>query len=570
MRLKPVYISAAGISSPFGDDLESLWQALLASPGWKEHTILAGGRPRRVKARLSAPAEYEDDPTGYFVRLSHHALKSLLAECPKQLEGRGCLLLGSGMGASDRYLSAQPVPAYWEEEILRRICDGLTGRLPVKWLANACCAGAQAIAYGCDLIRSGECDFVIAGGAESFSYLTYAGFERLHSIDPEGCRPFDRGRRGIGVGEGAAFFLLSAQRPSAPLGCLLGCAMTSDAFHLVSPEPHGAAVRKVMSLALQRSLLLPSQVDAVIAHGTGTRANDAVEAAAIYDLMGDTPVTAPKGSLGHTGGASGPFQLAAVLGCLRHQIIPAIAGLTHPDETLPIRPVLKTRGARLRRLLVNCFAFGGSNVSMVCADDHEARYRPMLYLNRLAADETVAGSRPVEYRTVTLPQNGGALLNKGAMNRWTDRLCVCSLALAERILKESGTWEGRYDVGVVLSVSEGARESLTRCAAMLRDGETGRLNPGQFPHVMLSTALSYLTQRLDARGPSCVFLEQDGAEAERFARVQLALGHCKTMLCFFLNDANKPRASVWINEIPGGVKHEGSPNQSQGHDIQPQ
>ena len=567
MRLKPVYIAAAGIASPFGEGLESVWQALLAPPGWKEYTIFAGGRPRCVKARLSAPAEYEADPTGYFVRLCRRAIESLLAECPENLEGRGCLLLGSGMGASDRYLSGRPAPAHWEEEILRRVCDGLPGRLPAKWLANACCAGAQAIVYGCDLIRSGEYDFVIAGGAESFSYLTYAGFERLHSIDPDGCKPFDRDRRGIGVGEGAAFFLLSAKRPRTPLGCLLGCAMTSDAFHLVSPEPHGAAVRQAMSLALQRSLLLPAQVDAVIAHGTGTRANDAVEAAAIHGLMRDKPVTAPKGALGHTGGASGPFQLAAALGCLRHQMLPAIGGLTHPDETLPIRTVFKTRSAPLRKLLVNCFAFGGSNVAMVCASDQEARYRPMLCLSRLTAEKAAVGRRPVECKSVTLSAGGDALSYKGDVGRWTDQLCMRSLALAERLLEESGAWKGRYDMGVVLSVREGARESMARFAAMLRRGEE---NPGQFPYVMLSTALSYLTRRLGARGPCCVFLERDGAEAERYARVQLALGQCETVLCFFLQDADKPRASVWINQLPGGEKHEGSLDQSQGHPIQPQ
>ena len=571
MQVKPVYVAAAGVASPFGDDLESVWQALLSPPVWREHIVCAGERQRWVKAHIARADEYASDAAEYFVKLCRRALQGLITDAAGEIRGKSCLLLGSGMGASDRYLSDQPAPARWELAVLRRICDGLTGRMPAKWMANACCAGAQAIAYGCDLIRSHVCDTVIAGGAESFSYLTYAGFERLGAIDPDGCRPFDQRRKGIGVGEGAAFFLLTAERPSAPIGCLLGCGVTADAYHIVTPAPDGEAIRRAMALALQRSLLAPRQIDAVIAHGTGTKANDAAESAAIHGLLADTPVTAPKGSLGHTGGACGAFQLLAALGCLRHQTLPSIGGLTCLDERLPIQPALKSRAMPLKRLLVNCFGFGGSNVSMVCAAVHGERYLSIWNARRRTLQDVDPPKRPSPRMRQTVTLSGPNTIPQPKLSRWMDDLSVQALALADRLMeRDHESWAGRYDVGIVLSVDEGARESLSRCAAVLRRGEARQLNPGQFPHVMLSTALSYLTQRLGVHGPACVFVEPNGEHAQRYARVQLALGHCHTMLCFYICGENDLQASVWEQDSIGSeADDEGSADKSKRHDIQP-
>ena len=231
-----------------------------------------------------------------------------------------------------------------------------------------------------------------------------------------------------------------------------------------------------MALALQRSLLAPRQIDAVIAHGTGTKANDAAESAAIHGLLADTPVTAPKGSLGHTGGACGAFQLLAALGCLRHQTLPSIGGLTCLDERLPIQPALKSRAMPLKRLLVNCFGFGGSNVSMVCAAVHGERYHSIWNARRRTLQDVDPPKRPSPRMRQTVTLSGPNTIPQPRLSRWMDDLSVQALALADRLMeRDHESWAGRYDVGIVLSVDEGARiAEPMRCGSAPWRGEAAQ------------------------------------------------------------------------------------------------
>jgi 3-oxoacyl-[acyl-carrier-protein] synthase II len=242
-------------------------------------------------------------------------------------------------------------------------------------ISTACSAGSQAISFACDLLASNYCDQVIAGGIDSISKTAYAGFLRLLSLDESGCHPFDKNRKGIMVGEGAAFFLLrkkpEKKYPLKVYAALKGHSVTNDAYNIVQMRADGAQVKRAMTEALKIAGLEKEHIDLIVAHGTGTQLNDRTEAAIIYDFFqGKTAglsITAPKGALGHTGGASGAFGLLTGICAIQHQMVPPTVGLNNlaPEIQLAI-----VKDAPLRRpvqnVMVNSFAFGGTNVILIC------------------------------------------------------------------------------------------------------------------------------------------------------------------------------------------------------------
>jgi len=246
---------------------------------------------------------------------------------------------------------------------------------PVLTLPVACAAGGFAIAAGFDLVRAGRADVVLAGGVDELSEVAMCGFSRLASLDPAGCRPFDRDRRGIGVGEGAAVLVLerattAAARGARPVAAVLGYGLSADAHHITAPDPSGAGIVHAMRRALDDAGVTPADVGCVSAHGTGTPAGDRVEAEALAACFGARagalPVTSIKGAIGHTGGAAAAFGAAVAALALAGGLVPPCAGTRVPDPSLGVNVVVERPQAVAGRVaIVNAFAFGGSNISLV-------------------------------------------------------------------------------------------------------------------------------------------------------------------------------------------------------------
>ena len=187
----------------------------------------------------------------------------------------------------DAFKSAGFRPVYVDR--LDRRTYGLAGNRAT--ITTACSSSATSIGYGFDLIRSGDQQVVIVGGSESLSELTFAGFNALRVMSPEPCRPFDRNRRGLSLGEGSAILILEAfdharKRGAAILAEVLGYAINSDAYHMTSPDPAAKGMRRVMAQALARADVTADQIDYINAHGTGTQINDATETIAIKKVLG--------------------------------------------------------------------------------------------------------------------------------------------------------------------------------------------------------------------------------------------------------------------------------------------
>jgi 3-oxoacyl-[acyl-carrier-protein] synthase II len=250
---------------------------------------------------------------------------------------------------------------------------GLMG--PKTTFMTACSSGATAMGYARDLIRSGMAKVVIAGGTEPLSRITYATFNALGAVDPEFCKPFDKNRRGISLGEGAGFLIFEslnhALNRGAPIqGEILGYGVSCDAHHMTAPDPQASGAVRCMRTALQDAGVCPDRVDYINAHGTATPANDRMETRGIKEVFGkqahQIPVSSTKSMMGHTLGAAGAIEgVVSVLG-IAQRFIPPTIHLTEPDPECDLDYVVEgSRAAEVNIVLSNSFAFGGNNTSVV-------------------------------------------------------------------------------------------------------------------------------------------------------------------------------------------------------------
>lgn len=238
---------------------------------------------------------------------------------------------------------------------------------------NACAAGNYAIASSFNEIRSGRCSVALAGGVDALCYTAVMGFNRLLSVTPDICRPFDKNRRGMIVGEGAAILLLESMDHALARGAhiyaeLSGYGLGVDAWHITTPHPEGQGAVTTMKRALKCAGLQPGDINYVSAHGTGTMANDTAESKALREVFGDVPppTSSIKSMIGHTLGAASAIEAAACCLMMEHQEIVPTANFETPDENCPVDCVPnKSRKAKLDHIVSNALAFGGNNSSII-------------------------------------------------------------------------------------------------------------------------------------------------------------------------------------------------------------
>ena len=245
---------------------------------------------------------------------------------------------------------------------------------PVTIIANACASGANAIGHAYDQIRFGYTQRAMAGGYDALCLLIFSGFDTLQALSPTQCRPFDKQRDGLALGEGAAVLTLeelgsATRRGALILGEIRGYASTTDTHHLTQPHPEGAAAFATMTAACAQAEIDPARVDYLNAHGTGTPLNDAAEAQAINGWAGDSApslaVSSTKASIGHLLGAAGAVEAVICLMALREQWLPPQAALTELDPVCRFPIVRSPEERRIRHALSNSFGFGGANASLV-------------------------------------------------------------------------------------------------------------------------------------------------------------------------------------------------------------
>jgi 3-oxoacyl-[acyl-carrier-protein] synthase II len=325
--------------------------------------------------------------------LLHHAVAEALAEsgvtAADWSPSRSVVALGTtlgGMASGERYhrcyvrkgpsrarpslvldhlAHAQPL------HVMEEFSLGGTARV----FSNACASGANAVGHGFRLIRAGQGDRALCGGYDPLCEFAFAGFHSLQALTTELCRPFDRNRSGLVIGEGAGILVLEAwelarARGARILGEIVGYGETNDAFHMTRPEPEGKSAAAALRQALQDARVAPEDVDYVNAHGTGTPFNDASETAALLAALGprarEIPVSSSKSMIGHLLGGAGAVEGILTVLAIREGWLPPNVNYETPDPECGLRIVqTATRAERLRVALSNSFGFGGANAVLV-------------------------------------------------------------------------------------------------------------------------------------------------------------------------------------------------------------
>jgi 3-oxoacyl-[acyl-carrier-protein] synthase II len=242
-------------------------------------------------------------------------------------------------------------------------------------VVTACSSSTLAIGQAADLLRAGLADVAVTGGSDSLARLTYGGFNALRLVDPDPCRPFDRERKGLSLGEGAGILVLEreaeARRRGARLYCrIAGYGVTSDAYHMTAPEPSGEAVARCLGAALEHARLDPGAVDYVNAHGTATPQNDRAETAGLYRVFGARarrlPVSSIKAMVGHCLCAAGAVEAVATCLTVARGVVPPTLRWSNPDPECRLDVVPgAARELPVSAALSSSFAFGGASACLV-------------------------------------------------------------------------------------------------------------------------------------------------------------------------------------------------------------
>lgn len=401
-RGRRVAVTGVGAVTSIGVNVSDFWRNLLEG--------MCGIRPLSLfdasAYRTRTAAEVTEIPDGFLspaekrrmsradrmgLAAAREALSQADLDPSKEDPTRIGVILGGGTSG---LLDSEQVYEKWlrgrparPSRVLNHLPDAITDRVAQHFglegikstITTACSSAANAIGYACDVITAGLADAVVTGGSDVLARLTYGGFNSLRSVDPDPCRPFDRDRRGLSIGEAAGILVLEeeehARRRGAPiLADFLGYGVTSDAFHMTAPDPSGAAGGRTIRAALESAGVDPADVDYVNAHGTATPQNDSAETAAIKSALGERareiPVSSIKSMIGHCLCASGAIEAIATVMTVREGRVPPTIHYANPDPACDLDYVPNdAREQPVRVALSNSFAFGG-NSSVVVIGRH--------------------------------------------------------------------------------------------------------------------------------------------------------------------------------------------------------
>jgi 3-oxoacyl-[acyl-carrier-protein] synthase II len=388
-------------------------------------------------------------------------------------------------------------------------------------LCAACASGAIAVARAAAWLEHGAADQVLAGGADGLCRLTFYGFDSLGALDPEPCRPFDRARRGLSLGEGAGFLVLEREataraRGAQILGFFAGTSLGAEAHHITHPEPSGTPSAELIRRALEVARLEPQAVGYVNAHGTGTPQNDAMEVKALHAAFGDHAVrvlvSSSKGQLGHTLGAAGAIEAVVTVLALARGVAPPTAGLEVPEDPTLRHVVGSAVAGRLDVALSCSFGFGGTGAVLV----FEREDAPLREVRRAAARRTVVTGTAALHGSTGDPR----MALDPERSRRFDRGTAFVTRGAEEALADARA--ARSDFGIV---SGSAFGSVSRSVGfVLRALSRGvrRANPAEFPHLVTSAATGNASVYLGLRGPA-VGVTAGAGGAEEALEVALSL-----------------------------------------------
>ena len=402
-------------------------------------------------------------------------------------------------------------------------------------VSTACSSAVNAIILGTEMLQNDEADIVIAGGTEALSRFHLNGFNSLMILDKEPCRPFDKNRAGLNLGEGAAFVVLAPLRLSQGAIFIRGYANRCDAFHQTASSENGEGAYLAMSEALQMAGLSPKDIQYINAHGTGTPNNDASESAAIRRVFGEAvpPISSTKGFTGHTTSASGSIETVISILALQNNFIPTNLGWKELDEeciTPLVNEELRIKNEELspslENVLCNSFGFGGNDSAVIISKSPaEATNSPSLGRNEesfpVEGDWSVITSEEQlkDYREYISPGEA----------RRMGKLMKAATITSLKALRAAGI---ESPDAIITATAYGMLETSEKFLIdMLENGEE-TLSPTLFMQSTHNTLSSAIAIRTKCHGYNVTYSQgKDSLEwALRDARRLLASGKAKTVL----------------------------------------
>jgi 3-oxoacyl-[acyl-carrier-protein] synthase II len=399
--MREAWITGIGLLTALGPDRETTWRRLLAgetgigpltlfdTSGFRTHLA---AQVEDAALRLPPLPSGAERHTSRASRFALVAAAEALADAGLSVaaeERRWALVLGGGtaglleaesfverrLRGGSRVRGLGEIVEVPQDSPTDRVgqCFGLTG--PRITVTTACSSSTIAVGMAAELVRDGEVEVALAGGSDALCRLTYAGFNSLRAVDSVPARPFDRRRKGLSLGEGAAVLVVeeaerARNRGARPYTRVLGYGVTNDAFHMTQPEPSGTAWERTVRAALADAGVAPSEVGYINGHGTATEQNDPAECAAYLRVFGNglaaLPVSSVKGAVGHCLCAAGGIEAAVTALAIARVTLPPTVGFAEADPACPVDAVPGScRPAAPAVALSSSFAFGGNSSVLV-------------------------------------------------------------------------------------------------------------------------------------------------------------------------------------------------------------
>jgi len=414
--MRRVVVTGLGLVTPLGGDVETSWNNLIA--GKSGIAAITRFDTSDHKAKIAGEVKPKDHPFGfdpdkrvdaktqrqvdpfivYAIDAAGQALEDAgLTDMDDELKERTGVSIGSGIGGlpgieSESLVLAEKGPGRVSPHFVHgRLINLTSGQVSIKYglmgpnhsVVTACSTGAHSIGDAARMIKDGDADIMLAGGAEStINPLGVAGFAQARALNtayndrPEhASRPYDKNREGFVMGEGAGVVVLeeyehAKARDAKIYAEIVGYGLSGDAYHVTAPHPEGRGAELAMRMALKKAGLTPKDIDYVNAHGTSTMA-DTIELAAVKRVLGDdlhgASMSSTKSAIGHLLGGAGAVEAIFCVLAIRDQIVPPTLNLDDPDEGTEGVDLVphKAKKRPVRAALSNSFGFGGTNASLI-------------------------------------------------------------------------------------------------------------------------------------------------------------------------------------------------------------
>lgn len=548
--MQPVVITGKGIVCAIGHDEDSVATSLMhRQSGIGEMCYLQSVHHELPvgEVKLSNAEMKQLLGIGPSQRVSRTALMGMMAvrqavsEAKVQADGRRRIVLISGttvagMDITEQVFGQMVANGVGDECLDHHDCGSNTADIARYFnlfddyttISTACSSAANALELGADMLKAGDADIVVAGGTEALSKFHLNGFNALMILDHAPCRPFDKSRAGLNLGEGAAYVVLERQTDAEQRGAhidayLSGYGNACDAFHQTATSPDGLGAQLAMREALTMAGLKPVDIQWVHAHGTGTVNNDESESRAIRQVFSDAqpPVSSTKGFTGHTTSASGSIAAVIAIIAMYRRFIPVNLGWSQPMED-GLRPYMQTAPIDLHAVMVNSFGFGGNDSSLILTDQPTATKQPELKaeadiveLARVENDSLEATKRIRQYVSPMESRRMGKLM-KSTMLTSLDALKQAGVPCPDAI---------------VTGTAWGCLENSEQLLLQLIEGED-LLKPTLFMQSTHNTLSSAIAIHLKCHGANLTFTqkEQSFDWALYQAKLLLRLGRAKTVL----------------------------------------